>query len=86
MDIALLLITGMDKNTIREYQEYFNGYCAEILSIYNKKTNQEDYTNVKRYQVDNSGKGFNQYIKDNHQILDAIDKLKTAYRFALSRW
>ena len=76
----------MDKNTIREYQKHFNEQCAEILHIYNKKTNQEDYTNASRYQVDGSGKGFNQYIKDNHQILDAIDKLKTAYRFALSRW
>ena len=86
MDIALFHIISMDKNTIREYQKHFNEHCCEVLSVYNQKTNQEDYTDTKRWKVDWGGKKFNQYQKDNYQILEAIEKLKRLYRHALSRW
>lgn len=75
----------MDKDKQYHYKN-FNDHISEVLSIYNQKTNQEDYTDVKRYRIDNSGQGFKQYQKDNFEILDAVEKLRTAYRFAMSKW
>ena len=75
----------MDKDKQYHYKN-FNAHISEILSIYNKRTGQEDYTDDKRYQVDNSGKKFNQYQKENWEMLDAIERARTAFRFAMSKW
>ena len=75
----------MDKDKQYHYKN-FNAHISEILSIYNKKTGQEDYTDDKRYQVDNSGKKFAQYQKDNWEILDAVERARTAFRFVMSKW
>ena len=75
----------MDKDKQYHYKN-FNDHISQVLSIYNQRTNQEDYTNIKRYTSDPSGKGFKEYQKDNWEMLEAIEKVRVAYRFAMSRW
>ena len=75
----------MDKDKQYHYQN-FNDHISQVLSIYNQKTNQEDFADERRYRVDNSGKEFNKYQKENWEMLDAIERVRTAYRFAMSKW
>ena len=75
----------MDKDKQYHYQN-FNDHISEVLSIYNQRTNQEDYTNIRRYTSDPSGKNFKVYQKENWEMLEAIEKVRVAYRFAMSKW
>lgn len=86
MATAVLLTNRMDNYTKDNHFKYFNEHLTEVLRLYNQKTGQEDYTDHRRYTADTSGKGFKQYQKDNWQILEVIEKLRTAYRFAQSKW
>ena len=75
----------MDKDKQYHYENFLS-YITEVLSIYNQQTNQEDYTDSRRYTSDTSGKNFKKYQKENWRMLEAIEKVKVAYRFAQSKW
>ena len=66
--------------------ECFEEHIAQILSIYCKKTNQEDYTKAVISIPDMNGMKYKAFRQANWEILDALEKAKIAYRFALSKW
>ena len=69
-----------------DHEQRFNEYIAEVLSIYAKETNQEDYTSTYRHKADMSGERYKMFRTRNWQILDALEKLKIMYRHSQSRW
>ena len=68
------------------HEQRFNKYIAEILSIYAKETNQEDYTTTLRHIPDMSGYRYKAFRQRNWRILDALERLKVMYRHSQSRW
>ena len=66
--------------------ECFEEHIAEILSIYCKQTNQEDYTKAVIAVADMNGHKYKDFRQKNWQMLDALERTKVAYRFALSKW
>ena len=69
-----------------DHQKRFDKYLAEVLSIYTKETNQEDYTSTLRHIPDMSGHRYKMFRNRNWQILDALEKLRLMYRHSQSRW
>ena len=71
----------------KEYNiQCFEEHVAQILSIYCKETNQEDYTKAVISVGDMNGVHYKKFRDRNWQILDALERAKVAYRFALSKW
>ena len=66
--------------------ECFEEHIAEILSIYCKATNQEDYTKAVISVADMNGQRYKAFRQKNWQMIDALERAKIAYRFALSKW
>ena len=66
--------------------ECFEEHIAKILSIYCKETNQEDYTKAVISVADMNGQNYKKFRDRNWEMLDALERAKFAYRFALSKW
>ena len=66
--------------------ECFEEHVAEILSIYCKETNQEDYTKAVISVADMNGARYKAFRQKNWRMLDALEKAKVSYRFAVSKW
>ena len=69
-----------------DHEQRFNKYIAEVLSIYAKETNQEDYTTTLRHIPDMCGRRYKDFRQRNWRILDALERLKVMYRHSQSRW
>ena len=66
--------------------ECFEEHVAQILSIYCKETNQEDYTKAVISVADMNGARYKAFRQKNWRMLDALGKAKVSYRFAVSKW
>ena len=66
--------------------ECFEEHIAQILSLYCKATNQEDYTVAKNGYADMNGFKYKEFRNRNWEMLDALERAKVAYRFAISKW
>jgi len=69
-----------------DHQKRFDKYLAEVLSIYTKETNQEDYTSTLRHIPDMEGRRYKEFRNRNWRMLNALERLKVKYRSALSKW
>ena len=71
----------------KEYNiQCFEEHVAQILSIYCKETNQEDYTKAVISIPDMNGAKYKAFRQKNWRMLDALEKAKVSYRFAVSKW
>ncbi len=76
----------MANNQKNYHTELFEDCLSEVLSIYCKETNQEDYTQNGDWRVDLMGLNYGKFRKKNYEMLDALAKIRLKWRHSLSRW
>jgi hypothetical protein len=76
----LFMLKRLDK------EQHFLNKCDDLLRLYCRETNQEDYTSVSgSWRIDVNGHKYRQWSKRNWELLKALSDLKQMYRTAINQ-
>lgn len=68
------------------YYRNLSLHLDKILSIHFKATGQDDFTDTSKYRSTTKGNDYLKWMQRNGEILELVEKVKTAYRHSQSRW